>query len=198
MVSEQPVERRPKIVDLNLLPPEYLPRKISKLTVALVILVIVMLALPGPFIWLRAGVQAETAPLETELAQLEIVEAQWLAKGPEAAQLRADIAAAKALLATIDQDYETFVASLVLWSDIVDDIDEARPGKRITVEQIEQRGTEVTIEGTATKRAYVYDYAMNLEETERFNIPVIIESMDDTGSVIEFVIVAYLSSGGGQ
>jgi len=198
MSSEQPIERRPKLIDLNLLPPEYLPRKISKLTVGLVILVIVALALPWPFVYLRSGVQADTAPLETQLAQLEIEEAQWIAKGPEATLLKAAIASAEALLATVDQDYETFVDSLVLWSEIIDDIDEARPGKRITVEQVEQRGTEVTVEGTATKRAYVYDYALNLEETERFVIPVVIESMDDTGSVIEFVIVAYLSPGGGQ
>ena len=198
MASEQPVERRPKLIDLNLLPPEYLPRKISKVTIGLVILVIVALALPWPFVYLRSGVRADTAPLETQLAQLEAQEAQWIAKGPEAAQLKADIAAAEALLATIEQDYETFEDGLVLWSEIIDDIDEARPGKRITVLEIEQRGSQVTIDGTATKRAYVYDYAQNLEETERFVIPVNIKSMEDTGSFIEFEIVAYLSPGGGQ
>jgi len=198
MVSEQPVERRPKIVDLNLLPPEYQPRKISKLTVVLVILVIVMLALPGPFIYLRAGVQAETAPLETELAQLEIEEAQWLAKGPEATQLRADIAAAQARLATIDQDYETFLASIIDWggdNGIIYDIDDVRPGTRIILEEIEQSGSKINLVGTATKRAYVYDYARALEETGWFVIPVVVKSWD--GDTMEFEIVATLSSGGG-
>jgi len=197
MASEERVERRPKKIDLNLLPPEYLPRKISKLTIGLVILIVVLLALPGPLIYLKASVQAETAPLETELAQLKVEEAQWMAKGPEALQLKADIAAAEALLATIDQDYETFVAELVTWSKVIEDIDEARPGNRITVEEIEQKDSKITLVGTATKRAYVYDYALALEDTGWFTIPVVIESMEDTGSNIEFEIAATLASGGG-
>ena len=197
MTSEQPTERRPKKLDFNLLPPEYLPRKLSKVTIYLVILLVVLLAVPGPLIYLRSGVQAETAPLETELAQLKVQEAQWLAKGPEATQLRTDIANAEALLDTIDQDYETFLESIVIWSEIVYDIDDVRPGKRITVEEIEQDDSTITLVGTATKRAYVYDYALSLEDTGWFVIPVVIESMEDTGSAIEFEIVATLDSGGG-
>jgi len=196
MASERPTERRPKKIDFNLLPPEYLPRKISKLTIALVILVVVLLALPWPFVYLRAGVQAETAPLETELAQLKAEEALWMAKGPQATQLRAAITSAQALLATVDQDYETFINGLVMWSEIVYDIDDVRPGTRITVEEIEQDGSEITLVGTATKRAYVEDYARALEETGWFVIPVAVTSWD--GVSMEFEMVATLASGGGQ
>ncbi|MBE0415119.1 MAG: PilN domain-containing protein [Dehalococcoidia bacterium] len=198
MASEERIERRPKLIDLNLLPPEYLPRKVSKLSVALVLLVIVGLCLIYPLVNWNAGIDAETAPDETQLAQLKAEEALWMAKGPEANQLRAAIASAQALLATIDQDYETFVAGLVMWSEIIYDIDDARPGKRITVEEIDQSGSTLTLVGTATKRAYVYDYARALEETGRFVVPVVIKSMEDTGAGIEFEIVSTLSSGGGQ
>ena len=196
MASQQPPERRPKIVDLNLLPPEYLPRKVSKLSIALVLLIIVMVCLPLPFIFLKAGVDAELPPLETRLAQLtgEYLDLQAIAV--EGRELEDQIDVAKSKLENMDQDYETFLENLVLWSEIIYEIDDAIPGTRVTVRSITVKGSTITLIGAATKDDYIWDYATALEESEYFS-GVTPTSIVTTGAGVSFTMNVPLSGGGG-
>lgn len=197
MASQQLPERRPKKIDLNLLPPEYLPRKLPKLSIALVILIVVAACLPFPIVLLKADVDAQCAPLETRLAGLEDEYGRLLSLSIEARELQDQIDAAESKLATMDQDYETFQDNLVLWSEIIAEIEDALPGKKVTLTSITQKGSEITLVGTATRVDYVWDYATALKESEYFS-GVTPTSIVDTGVAVSFTMIVPLSGGGGE
>lgn len=197
MTSQQLPERRPKLIDLNLLPAEFLPRKVSKLNVVLVILVVVMLCLPLPLIFLKADVDADIAPLETKHNQLKAKLFELNTIKIEGEALEAQIIAAENALAAIEQDYETFLQSLVLWSEIIWEIDDLIPGKRVTVSKIQQGGSGITLEGSATKDDYVWDYATALDESECFS-GVTPTSIVVTGAGVTFTMTVPFSEGGCQ
>jgi len=197
MTSQQLPERRPKKIDLNLLPPEYLPRKVSKLSIALVLLIILMLCLPVPLFIMKADVDAENKDLETRVAQLKS-ELQGLNKiKTQAESLQKQIDAAEKLREAIEQDYETFLQNLVLWSDIITEIDEAIPGTRVTLTAITQGGSTITLTGTATRDDYVWDYATNLEGSDYFS-GVSVTTLSVPGEAASFTMIVSLSGGGGQ
>ena len=202
LVVTEPPQRRPLVININLLPMEYQPRKIPTINIVLVAIVAVGIGMVALLFFLRLNTMAGMGVLQTELLQLQLEEAMWSAKAPQAIQLTQQIDAVNEEVEAINNDYETYVSSLIPWSGTIDDLDEAVPGKRITLleleEDIDDGQSELTIAGTATKRAYIYDYAQSLEDTGRFQIPVTIKSMEDTGSEIEFEIVAIVSPGGEQ
>lgn len=196
MASQQLPERRPKKIDLNLLPPKYLPRKLPKLSIALVILIVVAACLPFPIVLLKADVDAQCAPLETRLAGLEDEYGRLLSLSIEARELQDQIDAAESKLVTMDQDYETFQDGLVLWSEIIAEIDDTLL-RDVTLTSITQKGSEVTLVGTATRDDYVHDYATALEEREYFS-GVTPTSIVYTGEAVSFTMIVPLSGGGGE
>lgn len=196
MTSQQLPERRPKKIDLNLLPPQYLPRKVSKLSIALVILIVLMLCLPVLFIFFKADVDAGSAALQTKRDGLQEQLTDLYALKRDADALQAQIDAADSALAAIEQDYQTFIQNRVLWSEIVKEIDDALPGKRVTLGTITQGGSTITLTGSATSDDYVYAYAIDLEESEYFS-KVDITSLN-IGEVASFTMTVHLSGGGGQ
>lgn len=196
MTSQQLPERRPKLIDLNLLPPQYLPRKVSRLSIALVILIVLLLCLPVLFIFLKADVDAESAALQTELNGLQVQLNDLYNTKREADALQAQIDTLNSALAAIEQDYQTFIQDRVLWSEIVEEIDRILPGTRVTLGAITQAGSTITLTGTATRDSYVYDYATDLEESEYFS-EADVTSLD-TGDWTSFTMTVHLSGGGGQ
>jgi Tfp pilus assembly protein PilN len=197
MTSQQLPERRPKKIDLNLLPPEYLPRKVSRLNIALVILIVLTLCLSVLFVFLKADVDAESTALQRELNGLNAQLNDLYALKRDTDALQAQIDAAKSALEAIEQDYQTIIQNRVLWSEIVEEIDDAIPGKRVTLKSIVQSGSGVTLQGTATRDDYVWAYATALEESEYFS-GVTPQSIVDTGEEVSFTITLRLSGGGGQ
>ncbi len=197
MTSQQLRERRPKKIDLNLLPPEYLPRKVSKLSIALVTATIVLACLIVPLIMLKMDVTADCAPLETELNQLNARLNELNALALQAEAIQAQIDAAESKLAAMEADYETFNSSLVNWAEIIEEIDNLLPGTRVTLTSISQEESEVTLVGTATKRIYVLEYAEDLEASDYFSEEVGIEFGDcPAGAECEFTITVTLSGEG--
>ncbi|MBA7600388.1 hypothetical protein ES703_07438 [subsurface metagenome] len=196
MTSQQLPERRPKLIDLNLLPPEYLPRKLSRLSIVLVILIVLMLCLPVLFIFFKADVDAESTALQTKRDGLQAQLTDLYDIKRQADALQAQIDTLNSALAAIEQDYQTFIQNRVLWSEIVEEIDRILPGKRVTLKSIVQSDSEVTLTGTATRDSYVYDYATDLEESEYFS-EADVTSLD-TGEEASFTMTVHLSGGGGQ
>lgn len=210
MASEQPPERRPKLIDLNLLPPEYLPRKISKLSIALVILLVVFVCLPVPFVYLMVDAGSDISALERELGERNAELAELYGEGlPEQNSALVDlIEEAESKLTGINQDYESFIDGLVFWYGVILEIDDALPGGQrvvlVGIEQEQSSGSVVTIEltGSATKDTYISDYADALDQCE--DLSAYIKSWDyaasdgDGGYDYEFVIVVTLESGGGE
>lgn len=196
MTLQQLPERRPKLIDLNLLPAEYLPRKVSRLSVALVILIVLMLCLPVLFIFFKADVDAESAALQTKRDGLQAQLTDLYDIKRDADALQAQIDTLNSALAAIEQDYQTFIQNRVLWSEIVDEIDHVLPGTRVTLKSIVQSDSKVKLTGTATKDDYVEEYARALRESVYFS-EAYITSLD-IGEEASFTMNVHLSGGGGQ
>jgi Tfp pilus assembly protein PilN len=195
MTTEQP-ELRPKKIDLDLLPDEYKPRKVSKLTTVLVIVVILMVCLAGLLVFLKTNADSQVDSLEDELVTVtaDYNNAVKLVKDGKALQDQIDAAESK--LEAIEQDYETYKADLV-WSVIIKEIDDAIPGTRLRLSSITQSGTSISLVGTANEDSYIWNYATNLEEKEYF-WDVTPTSIVSTGASSSFTITMKYGSGGGQ
>ena len=196
MTSQQLPERRPKLIDLNLLPPEYLPRKLSRLSIALVILIVLMLCLPVLFIFFKADVDAGSDALQTKRDGLQAQLTDLYNIKREADALQAQIDTLNSALAAIEQDYQTFIQNRVLWSDIVEEIDRILPGKRVTLKSIVQADSKVTLTGTATRDSYVEEYARALRESVYFSKAYITSLV--IGEEASFTMTVHLRGGGGQ
>ena len=195
MTTEQP-ELRPKKIDLDLLPDEYKPRKVSRVTTVLVIVVVVMVCLAGLLIFLKTNADSQVDSLEDELVTVtaDYNGAVKLVKDGKALQDQIDAAESK--LEAIEQDYETYKAYLV-WSVIIKEIDDAIPGTRLRLSSITQSGTSISLVGTANEASYIWNYATNLEEKEYF-WDVTPTSIVSTGASSSFTITMKYGSGGGQ
>ena len=197
MVTEQP-ELRPKKVDLDLLPDEYKPRKVSKLTTVLVILVVLMVCLAGLLIFLKTDVDGKNSSLEGELATVTSEYQKTVNLVNEGKALQAQIDAAESKLEAIEQDYLIYQENLILWSVIIKEIDDAIPGTtRLSLKSITQSGVSITLLGTADEDSYIWNYATNLEEKEYF-WDVTPTSIVSTGASSSFTITMKYGSGGGQ
>ena len=193
MTTEQP-ELRPKTIDLDLLPDEYKPRKVSRLTTVLVILVVLMVCLAGLLIYLKTDVDSKNSSLEGELATVTSEYQKTVNLVNEGKAIQAQIDAAESKLEAIEQDYLIYQEQLIVWSIIIKEIDDAIPGTRLTLKSITQSGSSITLQGTANEDRYIHDYAINLEEKENF-WDVTPTSFSATGS---FTITMKYGSGGGQ
>jgi len=196
MVTEQP-ELRPKKVDLDLLPDEYKPRKVSKTSTVLVVLVVVMVCLAGLFIFLKMNADSQIESLEDER---DTVTAEYQAARnivTEGKALQAQIDAAESKLEAIEGDYVIYQEDLILWSVIIKEIDDAIPGTRLSLKSIKQSGSSITLQGTAKEDNFIWNYAINLEEKEYF-WDVTVKSIVSTGASSSFTITMKYGSGGGQ
>jgi Tfp pilus assembly protein PilN len=196
MTTEQP-ELRPKKIDLDLLPDEYKPRKVSKVTTVLVIVVVVMVCLAGLLFFLKTNVDGKIESLEDELVTVtaDYNGAVKLVKDGKALQDQIDAAESK--LEAIEEDYVIYKADLIVWSVIVKEIDDAIPGTRLSLKSITQSGSSITLQGTANEDSYIWNYATNLEEKEYF-WDVTPTSIVSTGASSSFTITMKYGSGGGQ
>jgi Tfp pilus assembly protein PilN len=197
MTSQQPPERRPKKVDLDLLPTEYQPRKVSKLSIALVCIAVLMLCLPVLFVLLKADVNDEKERLETQLSELTSELADLNKVKTQAQSLLAQIDAAEQKLETTREDYETFLENRLLWSDVITEIDDLIPGKRVSIVSIKQGGSSITLTGSATRDDYVVEFAAALEGSEYFSHVSDI-TYSAPGEAASFTMIVHLSSGGGS
>ena len=196
MVTEQP-ELRPKKVDLDLLPDEYKPRKVSKLTTVLVILVVLMVCLAGLLIYLKTDVDSKNSSLEGELATVTSEYQKTVNLVNEGKALQGEIDAAESTLEAIEEDYAIYQEDLILWSVIIKEIDDAIPGTRLSLKSITQSGSSITLQGTANEDNFIWNYATNLEEKEYF-WDVTVKSIVSTGASSSFTITMKYGNGGGQ
>ena len=196
MTTEQP-ELRPKKVDVDLLPDEYKPRKVSRLTTVLVGVVVVMACLAGLLVFLKTNTDGKIESLEDELA---IVTADYQSTAKlvkEGKSLQDQINAAESKLEAIEEDYAIYQEDLIVWSVIIREIDDAIPGTRLSLKSIMQSGSSMTLQGTANEDSYIWNYATNLEEKEYF-WDVTPTSIVESGGSSSFTITMKYGSGGGQ
>ena len=169
MTTQQTPERRPKKIDINLLPSEYRPPKKSYLGIILYLIIAVLICAMVPMFIMKSGVNNDIASLLINSASLDQQLNALQVNKDEADPIKAQIADAQNQLVTMDADYQGFVANRSTWSQIITEISDLIPGKKITVEGISASVDKVTITGFATKRTYVYDYVVSLEESDFFS-----------------------------
>ena len=168
MTSEQLPERRPAKIDLDLLPSEFKPPKAVRLNFILVLVAIVLAILIVPFVLLEMDASSQIDPLEEKLNLRNAELSELYGKIAEAVALEAQIDAADNKLNSMEQDYQTFLEDLVLWSEIIDEIDDLLPAA-ITLSSITQSGSGITLVGTTVDIKTVNDYARELEESHYFS-----------------------------
>lgn len=169
MTLQQATERRPKKIDLNILPAEYRPPKKSHLSPVLYLIVFILICAMAVVIVVKSGVDSDIDSLDQNLSNLIQQLTQLQANKAEADPLKAQIAGAQEQLANLEADYEEFIDSRLIWSEIIDQITEMIPGTRLTVKTISTSIDKVTLSGSSTKRTYVYEYALDLEESDLFD-----------------------------
>lgn len=169
MTLQQTPERRPKKIDLNLLPAEYRPPKKSYLGLILYLVVFVLICAMALMLVMKSGVDSDIKSLNQNFSNLQQQLTALQTNKAEADPIKQMIADAQNQLVSMEADYQSFMYNRLLWSQILDEIDELVPGKKITLRSISTSTDTVTISGVATKRIYVYDYAVALEESDFFD-----------------------------
>ena len=169
MTTQQTPERRPKKIDINLLPSEYRPPKKSYLGIILYLTIAVLICAMIPLFMMRSGVNNDIASLHRNITSLDQQLSDLQVNKDEADPIKAQIADSQNQLVTMEADYQAFVANRSTWSQIITEINDLIPGKKILVESISASVDHVTISGVATKRTYVYDYVVSLEESDFFS-----------------------------
>lgn len=201
MTTQELPERRPKRIDLNLLPPEYLPKKASRLTIGLVIAVIILACAPWPFLILKTGVASDNKVLDSQLKALASEYQQKTTLATQCAVAQDLIDACHTVIGNIENDYNSFLNATYPWSVIMTDVQIVPKGAGGALGDISQSESSISIVGRFAKEKYVYQYAVLLNETEHFNL-VNINSISkvtvNAGAEYQFDIAATLKGGSEQ
>jgi Tfp pilus assembly protein PilN len=169
MTMQQTPERRPKKIDLNLLPSQYRPPKKSYLGLTLYLTIFVLIGALILLFIMKSGVNNDIVSLHSNITSLDQQLSALQANKDEADPLKAQIADVQNQLADMETDYQSFVTNRSTWSQIITEINDLIPGKKITLQSIGTAPDKVTLSGTSTKRIYTYDYVVSLEESDFFN-----------------------------
>ena len=182
MTLQQLAEKRPRKIDLNLLPPEYRPVKKSKLSIILVLVTVILVCALIPITIAKAGVDSDIKPMREEIPHLDAPIQANNAVNQQASVIQKMIDDNNSKMAVTESSYNTVVSSRLLWSQIVSEINDLTPYSKITLAGISPSDTCVapsgtcpsgstpliTITGTSTKQQYILDYATTLEESPFF------------------------------
>ena len=168
MTLQKATERRPKKIDLNILPAEYRPQKKSHLGLILYLVVFILVCALAVVIVMKLGVDSDVKTLDQNVTNLQQQLTELQANKAEADPLKAQIAGAQEQLANLEADYQEFIDSRLIWSEIIEQITDMIPGTRLTVKSISTTNLQVSLTGSSTKRTYVYEYALELEESDLF------------------------------
>ncbi|MFA5054662.1 MAG: PilN domain-containing protein [Dehalococcoidia bacterium] len=168
MTMQQAPERRPAKINLNLLPDEYRPPKKSYLGLTLYLIAFILICAAAMFFIMKSGIDSDIKALDQNLTSLQQQIAELRENKDEAEPIQDQITNTQNQLASLEADYQSFLDSRAFWSEIIAEIDDLVPGKKITLDSITDRGDTINIAGMSTKRIYVYDYAVSLEESDLF------------------------------
>jgi Tfp pilus assembly protein PilN len=165
---QQTSERRPKKIDLNLLPSEFRPVKKSKLSLILYMTIFVLVCAVALLIIVKSGVDSDSNSLKVNKTSLQQQLSTLQANKNEADGIKSQITAVQDQLATTKADDQIFHNDSIIWSQVITEIDDLVPGKKITLSSIGTSDNGVSLPGTSTKKMYVYDLLVDLEASDFF------------------------------
>ncbi len=165
------IERRPKVIDINLLPPEYRPRPMMMvLNVALIVIVLAGVGMPYPWIMWKSNQNTWAAQLETQITQTQ-QQINDLITDPYIDQLLVDIAQAQQQvdqIAVMTGDYQEFQSLYPEWHDPLQTVLDVMPAG-ITIEFIGQDCSQIMVGGSATTFRAVVEYGFALQDCGVFS-----------------------------
>jgi len=182
--------RRPRLIELNLLPEEYRPHPWRRVIyVSLIALILAGAGMLYPLYMWTATNEGYAAQAEAAITLKQQQIASILAN-PQVTGLLSAIAQAEKELA----DYTMYSLLYPTWSDKLQTIrDMVPPG--ITIEEVSQDGYLIAVRGTATADNVLVDYGRALDDTDLFSL-ISFSFTEGTGAVI-FEFTLELASGGG-
>jgi len=207
MTLQQIAEKRPRKIDLNLLPPEYLPAKKSKLSLILALVTVILVCALVPLIIAKAGVDSDIKPMRVEITDLDATIQANTAQNRQAAVIQSMIDNNNSKMAVIESSYTTVVGTRVLWSKVISEINDLTPYSKINLSSISlPSGTCVlpsgtcpsgsapiiTLAGTSAKQQYVLDYATALQGSPLFKNVDFSFGASGVGTAVRFTLTAPL------
>lgn len=206
MTLQQIAEKRPRKIDLNLLPPEYRPAKKSKLSVILALIMVILVCALIPLAIAKFGVDNDIKPMKAQITSLDATIQANAANNKEAASIQEMIDETNSEMATVESNYSTVVNSKLLWSQIISELNDLTPYSKITLTGISisstcaapsgtcpsGSGPVITLVGTTQKQQYVVDYATTLEASPFFINVNPSFTGSGGGSLVSFTITAPL------
>lgn len=168
MTLQQTSERRPKKIDINLLPSEFRPVKKSKLSLILYITIFVLACAIAALIIMKSGVDSDSNSLKVDQNSLQQQLVTLQANKNEADGVKSQITAVQGQLATAQADNQSFLNSSTTWSQVITEINDLVPSSEITLSSINTNGNKVSLIGVSTKKIYVYNLLVNLNESNFF------------------------------
>ena len=203
----QPIaEKRPRKIDLNLLPPEYRPAKKSKLSILLYSITVILVCAAVPLFIAKTGVDSDIKPMKEAITHLDATIQANAAVNQQAAAIQKLIDDNTSKMTVLQSSYDTVVSTGLRWSQVISEINDLTPYSKITLIGLSISGTclaptgtcpsgsgpIITFSGTSTKQQYVIDYATTLEESPFF-INVNPNSLSSGGgALVSFTITAPL------
>jgi Tfp pilus assembly protein PilN len=205
MTLQQIAERRPRKIDLNLLPPEYRPVKKSKLSLILVLVAVILVCASVSLIILKFGVDSDIKPMREQITSLDATIDANAANNQAASAIQTMINDNISKMAVMQANYSTAVNSRILWSQLIAEINELTPYSKIAVTSIAPAGTciapagicpsgsepVITLIGISLKQQYILDYATILEESPFFK-NVVFSFQDNGIGIVNFTITVPL------
>ena len=205
MTLQQIAEKRPRKIDLNLLPPEYRPAKKSRLAFILALVIAILIcALVSIFI-AKTGVNSDINPMREEITHLDTTIQANNAVNQQAASIQRMIDDNNSKMTAMESSYDTVVSTRLLWSKVISEINDLTPYAKITLSAISlptscvapsgtcpAESAPITFTGTSTKQQYVLDYATTLEESPFFKNVDFRFSDSGGGASVSFTITAQL------
>ena len=206
MTLQQIAERRPRKIDLNLLPPEYRPAKKSKLSIILYLVTVILVCAAVPLCIAKIGVDRDIKPMKEELTHLDATISANSAVNQQAAAIQKMIDDNNSKMTVMQSSYNTVVSTRLLWSQIVSEINAITPYSKITITGLSISGTcisptglcpsgsgpVITFSGNSPRQQYVIDYARTLEESPFFMNVNPNSLTSGGGALVTFTITAPL------
>lgn len=200
-------------VDINLLPPEYRPKRWAlPLSVGLAVVILAVGYYGYGFLMKNDASHSELEALQSQLDSVNN-EIQSLINDTTIREYKDQIAQAQAEVAelnTMEQDYEAYYADRVYWKSVIQTIRELAPSDVILTEFEQEGDNEITVEGELSSGVensiVIVEYAEQLENRGMFSQVAFeidvderqVEGSDKTEEIFVFTLLLEVKTGGVQ
>ncbi|MCS6802311.1 MAG: PilN domain-containing protein [Chloroflexota bacterium] len=165
--ARPPVERRPRPIDLNLLPPAYRRRTGAGLAPVLALVLLTLAVGALMFLQLRLRAEDELIRWSARLSRAQTTRAALAVVDATAQEYQGKLASLQQQLDALQNDYQELNQRRVSWSQVYQAILTAAPAD-MGFSTIQQRNYQVLIQGTGSSDASITGFAQKLSSSPLF------------------------------